>query len=235
MIRGQASKDLESLLFEAADLSEVGRYRDINLEMDNDKLVIWLLTRNGGGNRECSGGDDCNDECCGCVQENILPLNPNYIRDQDCDWDCTYAETYFCVPDKYKEQCQKIWDDRMTKKRDADDAQKNIDDQKEMIRLEENTKRLKLEDEKRRTEKEINQKKYEENIELYNTRVTTYSSQLSSVELECERLQPVVKKLYDLSKLYQNQFDEKFTELRAAGNKVSELKQKIGEKPIPPK
>ena len=83
---------------------DCGRFRDAFIN-ENGNIVV--CTRNGGGNRECwdwaeeYGGDSCN--CPGCVITNLLPEHPNYIKDYDDDFDCTYAYIEFSVPDVYKE------------------------------------------------------------------------------------------------------------------------------------
>ena len=74
-------------LWEILNLDEyaVGRFRDCYLgEQEN---VIIVLIRNGGGNRE--DYQYCFDS---------LQSHPYYDFDQDCDWDETYAEIYFNVP-----------------------------------------------------------------------------------------------------------------------------------------
>ena len=129
LIYGSVPEELKKFLFNVVGITEVGRFRDIDiisfdegiLEKDDDKdtLVIWLLTRDGGNNRNCIKYDSeenqfCN-KCTGCCQSNILPKNPNYIIDHDSRDDSTYAETYFRIPKEYKEQCQQIFDERNSK------------------------------------------------------------------------------------------------------------------------
>lgn len=63
---------------------DVGRYRDIYVK---DEKII-LLTRNGGGNRE---------EYESSFES--LKTHPNYLGDWDCDWDRTYAEISFSIPE----------------------------------------------------------------------------------------------------------------------------------------
>ena len=72
---------------------DCGRYRDCYL--DGDKIVIY--TRNGGGNRE--------------VYEYIfeeLSEHPNYISDEDDDFDCTYARIYFSFPERFKAELTEL-------------------------------------------------------------------------------------------------------------------------------
>jgi len=63
---------------------DFGRYRDVFVE---DGFIV-VHTRCGGGNRE-----DYED-----VFEDASE-HPWYVRDEDCDFDSTYANIYFKVPD----------------------------------------------------------------------------------------------------------------------------------------
>ena len=72
---------------------DCGRYRDCYL--DGDKIVIY--TRNGGGNR---------DEYDYIFEE--LSEHPNYISDEDDDFDCTYARIYFSFPEKFKAELTEL-------------------------------------------------------------------------------------------------------------------------------
>jgi hypothetical protein len=100
-------------LWKVLDLDEyeVGRFRDVSLR---DGQII-LLTRNGGGNRE--DYESAFESLSG---------HPNYIKDYDCDWDCTYAEIVFSVPEKYKEETAKMDDDETPDKK-FEEAIANID------------------------------------------------------------------------------------------------------------
>lgn len=73
--------------------TEYPRFRDCYLS--DDKIVIF--TRTGGGNR-----DDYEE------QNNTLAAHPNYIRDYDADFDSTYANFEFSVPDKWRDDYDKI-------------------------------------------------------------------------------------------------------------------------------
>jgi len=66
-----------------------GRFRDIFY--DPDKKLIILYTRNGGGNREYYQ-----------YVFDLLRKHPNYVRDYDDSFDCTYAYIEFSVPEMYK-------------------------------------------------------------------------------------------------------------------------------------
>ena len=74
---------------------ETGRFRDISLNKDASKII--LFTRNGGGNREQY--QPIMDE---------LAKHPNYLTDYDDDYDSTYAHIEFSVPSEYAEQVKKL-------------------------------------------------------------------------------------------------------------------------------
>lgn len=88
----------EAEILDLAGIGDVnlGRHRGTYLERDEDtgEPVIVVHTRNGGGNREC-WQDDCDGQCTGCIQTDTIPALPTYLRDQDDDGDCTYANNYF--------------------------------------------------------------------------------------------------------------------------------------------
>ena len=62
---------------------DCGRFRDIYI--DNGHIVIH--TRNGGGNRE-----DYQDVF------DVMRRHPWYVRDEDDEFDCTYANIFFEIP-----------------------------------------------------------------------------------------------------------------------------------------
>ena len=64
--------------------ADFGRFRDVYME---DGYII-VHTRNGGGNRE---------DYEGVFEE--MSNHPWYSHDQDDDFDCTYANIFFKVPD----------------------------------------------------------------------------------------------------------------------------------------
>ena len=68
---------------------DFGRYRDIFVQ--NGYIVVH--TRNGGGNREYY--EHVFDE---------MAEHPWYSHDEDDDFDCTYANIYFKVPEETVEQ-----------------------------------------------------------------------------------------------------------------------------------
>jgi len=85
-----------------------GRFRDAWVErLQDGTLRFAVYTRNGGGNRLHAGDDppkgpDC--ACSGCVMEYVLPNDPQYLSDQDDDYDSPYATVYFSIPANAKER-----------------------------------------------------------------------------------------------------------------------------------
>lgn len=79
------SDKLLSLLGKTA--GDFGRFRNVYME---DGFIV-VHTRNGGGNRE--DYEDVFDEMSG---------HPWYSHDADDDFDCTYANIYFKVPEDDK-------------------------------------------------------------------------------------------------------------------------------------
>lgn len=95
---------------------DVGRFRNIYV---NNQEEICVYTRNGGGNRQHwsydlaknkEGGDDCS--CPGCIITHRLPKHPLYLRDEDDNFDNTYATIYFRIPDDLKEVLSRISEDQ---------------------------------------------------------------------------------------------------------------------------
>lgn len=74
-------------LLSLLDLDEgsVGRFRDAFLNKDGTEIYVY--TRNGGGNREHYMPD--------------FSGHPQYVSDEDDDFDSTYATIVFKVPEKY--------------------------------------------------------------------------------------------------------------------------------------
>lgn len=79
----------------------IPRFRDAYFDAEENRLVIF--TRTGGGNREYydePNGYD-NEDYEGPFNADLRAL-PNFISDEDDDFDCTYASFYFSVPEAYK-------------------------------------------------------------------------------------------------------------------------------------
>lgn len=79
-----------------------GRFRDIYLNADGTKILLY--TRNGGGNRE--DYQQVFDE---------LETHPNYVKDYDDDFDCTYATIEFTVPAEHASMAAKMADGKNPK------------------------------------------------------------------------------------------------------------------------
>jgi len=67
---------------------DFGRFRSVF--MDDGCIVVH--TRNGGGNR---------DDYEGVFDE--MSAHPWYSHDEDDDFDCTYANIYFTIPENHKD------------------------------------------------------------------------------------------------------------------------------------
>ena len=72
---------------------DTGRFRDCFVS--NGEIAVY--TRNGGGNRE-----DYQD-----IFDN-LSKHFCYLRNEDDEFDCTYATIYFKFPDQYAEELKKL-------------------------------------------------------------------------------------------------------------------------------
>lgn len=78
--------------------AEVGRFRDCFLQRaESGALEIVVYTRNGGGNREDYES-----------VTSFLRAHPQYLRDQDDDFDCTYASYVFSVPEEFKADAEEL-------------------------------------------------------------------------------------------------------------------------------
>jgi len=77
--------------------NDIPRLRDAYYDADEDRLVIY--TRTGGGNRDYYGSPDGYDnEGYEGPFNSDLEAHPNYVHDEDDDFDSTYAYFYFSVP-----------------------------------------------------------------------------------------------------------------------------------------
>jgi hypothetical protein len=99
---------------------QCGRFRDCWVEkIDNDYRIV-VHTRNGGGNREHfiegEPGNDCS--CPGCIITFKLPKHPLYLGDKDDEFDKTYADVYFKLPNEYRNELIAIASDEPVKTSD---------------------------------------------------------------------------------------------------------------------
>jgi hypothetical protein len=94
MLFGEGS-DCADILLTALKLNkdEIARYRGCWLEGDK----ICVHTRTGGGNRD--DYEEYNEK---------LQANEYYISDEDDDFDCTYANFYFNIPEELKQEASKL-------------------------------------------------------------------------------------------------------------------------------
>lgn len=101
------------------DDENLGRVRDIYLELRNGKPVVVVFTRNGGGNRECIYSDVDDDDmretansalcdCQGCVITYANERFNTYLYDEDWDFDFTYAYMYFSILPEYLEEVTQL-------------------------------------------------------------------------------------------------------------------------------
>ena len=74
-------------------VADFGRYRNVFIEED----FIIVHTRNGGGNRE---------DYEYVFEE--MSKHPWYSHDEDDDFDCTYANIYFKVPEDVKQELENL-------------------------------------------------------------------------------------------------------------------------------
>lgn len=92
---GPLAGDLLAML--KLTLEGLGRFRDAYLVDGDDGLLINVHTRCGGGNRVDY------EEVFKAVRR-----HPHYVRDQDCDYDSTYADIVFKVPEKFQEALDSV-------------------------------------------------------------------------------------------------------------------------------
>lgn len=69
--------------------TRIPRPRDVWINKELTEVTV--MTRTGGGNREQYQ-----------LENQQLVEHPNYLRDKDADWDATYAEFVFKMPETEK-------------------------------------------------------------------------------------------------------------------------------------
>lgn len=99
----------EAILLKAigVKIEDIPRYRDCYLT-DSGDIVIY--TRTGGGNREfyerpVAANDEAHYK--GPWNEN-LRANPNFLKDEDDTFDCTYAYFHYRVPKENRSSCDML-------------------------------------------------------------------------------------------------------------------------------
>lgn len=75
------------------DRASFGRFRDVHV--GNGEIAVY--TRCGGGNRESYQS-----------MFDRMVEHPNYLRNQDDDFDCTYATVFFSFPAGFAEELAKF-------------------------------------------------------------------------------------------------------------------------------
>jgi len=76
--------------------NEYPRFRDCYVDQKDGEYVIVIYTRVGGGNRNCGFGEE------------ELYKDPLFVETVDDEFDSTYAEYKFRVPEKWKDDFNKI-------------------------------------------------------------------------------------------------------------------------------
>jgi len=107
-------------LLEAVGLKPEGipRFRDAYYAGNRE---VAVYTRCGGGNRECWESDRAEEKtpkecgCPGCWITSIILKHPLYVRDEDDNFDCTYATVYFRLPNSVPDALWPEDEDRNTR------------------------------------------------------------------------------------------------------------------------
>jgi len=60
----------------------------------------------------CDAPNSAECGCPGCIIEHRMKQHPNYIRDYDDDFDCTYASIVFSIPEKYRKRIGEFYDEK---------------------------------------------------------------------------------------------------------------------------
>ena len=103
LINGYNPACIVILPFLGRKMDDYPRFRDcfVQEQPDGTKLID-IYTRCGGGNRDCGFGED------------ELYNDPNFVRTEDDDFDCTYADYFFKVPDEWKDDFEKVYARKFT-------------------------------------------------------------------------------------------------------------------------
>lgn len=91
--------------------SDIPRFRDCFV---NDNKII-IHTRTGGGNRDYYDSPEAfernkydPEDIRSGPWNSDLRKHPNYLNDEDDDFDCTYANFYFSFPDEHKAELEAL-------------------------------------------------------------------------------------------------------------------------------
>jgi len=125
--------NLAPLVLNALNLTgnDVPRIRDAYLDIETDELVIY--TRTGGGNRDYYENKDrriaeYGDSNIEGPYNEDLQNRANYLRDEDDDYDSTYALFYFSIPEEFKPIFQTLKELNISGGNPQDKFQKLISD-----------------------------------------------------------------------------------------------------------
>lgn len=96
------TKDVLSAL--KLDSETIPRFRDAYFDHVENRLVVF--TRTGGGNRDYY--ENSIEEDYEGPTNLDLKNHPNYLTDEDDDFDSTYAYFYFSIPEESKYHFEEI-------------------------------------------------------------------------------------------------------------------------------
>lgn len=87
---------------------DFARFRDAYVRREGDVYQIVVHTRLGGGNRECW----CDGDEHSCYESTIedLQAHPLYLYDVDDEFDSTYADFVFNLPEAYAPELRALAD-----------------------------------------------------------------------------------------------------------------------------
>ena len=81
--------------------NEWPRFRDCHIEKNGDVREILIFTRVGSANQDCGFGEE------------KLYEDPNYLRFEDCEEDCTYGTYIFKCPTEWEADYDRIYDGKL--------------------------------------------------------------------------------------------------------------------------
>jgi hypothetical protein len=88
---------LHAIIDTAGELPEIPRYRDTWIRMDGGEPFVVIHTRTGGGNREAY-----------TEQNAAIAEHPLYCGDCDDDFDSTFANFTFAVPEEWRDRVSRL-------------------------------------------------------------------------------------------------------------------------------
>jgi hypothetical protein len=122
MVHGTQDTAAVALGLLGIGIGDVPRFRDAWLVSHPSGPRVVIHTRTGGGNRDyydseerCRDefperfGRDGEDDPCGPWNADLRAL-PGFLYDEDEEFDCTYANFYFKVPEEHRDAVQAYLD-----------------------------------------------------------------------------------------------------------------------------